>query len=77
MRPRAVAMCALIGMADRFFEYRRAHVLGVPSVLFARAHAGGLRGSELIDTRALTHLACLWHAVNHLTVYFCCDLQSQ
>ena len=24
MRPRAAAMCALIGMADRFFEYRRA-----------------------------------------------------
>ena len=24
-----------------------------------------IKGSELIDTPALTHLACLWHAVNH------------
>ena len=25
----------------------------------------GIKGSELIDTQALTHLVCLWHAVNH------------
>ena len=25
----------------------------------------GIKGSELIDTQALTHLACLWYAVNH------------
>ena len=27
--------------------------------------AMGDKGSELIDTQALTHLACLWYSVNH------------
>ena len=30
----------------------------------ARYSLGG-KGSELIDTQALTHLACLWYSVNH------------
>ena len=62
MRPRAAAMCALIGMVDRFFEYRRA--VGAPPVgALAHFRVAPLRENRRARDGLITSFALIMPAV--------------